>query len=310
MPKPKSRWCIVVAAGEQSIQAAEGLHQRPLTSQQAAIVEGGFLRQSLQRARRIAPPTHVLLSAREEDRSIWAGPFWFVQPANRFVSERGVPISLSTAAAVLSVAARSPSCLVTILPGECWVARESVLAGAIENALNALQEEPDAVATLGMSDVHAGVDEDYLIVGPGQCQMGAVILGKADRPRAAVARRLLDGGALVASGILLGQAQAFATRIQGYWPQLARELTDIASAERAANDERLLSARECRQIARALMSSAYLFPATFATRAFRVRGSGWCSCKRFNESQPASAPGLRAGSSGFQGIGTDYPRQC
>ena len=310
IPMEKLRHCIVVAAGQQLGHTTDVARRRPPSSERAAIIEGGFLRQSLRRARRIASPNHVLLSAREDDRSIWAGPFWFVQAANRFVSERGVPTSLSTAAAVLAVAASSPSSLVTILPGECWVARESVLMGAIESALTALRAEPDAVGTLGMSDAHAGTEEDYLIVGPGNSHMGTVILGKADRPRPAVARRLLDGGALVASGILLGQAQAFAARIRGYWPQLAQELTVIADTERSAHDERRLSACECRHIARQLMSSSYLFPATFATRAFRVRGSGWCSCKRFNESPSASALGAAAASSSFRGIGTHYPNRC
>jgi mannose-1-phosphate guanylyltransferase len=272
-----------------------------------AIVKRGFLRQASLRARRVASPANVLVSAREEDRSIWAGPLWFAQPANRFISDRGVPTSLSTAAAVLSIAARSPSCLVTILPSDFWVARESVLTDAIENALTALQRVPDTVATLGMSDTHPGTDEDYLIVGPGSSQMGAAIQAKANRPGPSAAKRLLDQGALVASGILLGHAQAFAARIHNYWPQLARVLIDTVGSDRSPEAEYRLSAGVCRHISRSVICPMRLFPPTFAMRAFRVQGSGWCSRKRLNDVQPASAFGLRASSSGRNTVRTDYP---
>jgi mannose-1-phosphate guanylyltransferase len=195
MSLSRARCCIVVAADERSERLIGGLN-RPLNSEQAAIVKMGFLRQASLRARRVASPGNILVSARDEDRNIWAGPLWFTKPAGRFISDRGVPTSLSTAAAVLSVAARSPSCLVTILPSDFWVARESALAESIDNALTALQRVPDTIATLGMSDTHPGTDEDYLIVGPGNSQIGAAIQAKANRPGPAEARRLLDNGAL------------------------------------------------------------------------------------------------------------------
>src|SRR5271156_1042092 len=242
MSASPARCCIVVANDERSERLTDGLHQRPLNSQQAAIIKEGFLRQASLRARRMVSPANVLVSASEEDRIVWAGPLWFTKSANRFISDRGVPTSLSTALAVLSVAARSPSCLVTILPSDFWVARESVLTEAIESVLTALRRVPDTVATLGMSDTHPGTEEDYIIVGPGSSQMGAAIQAKADRPRPPAAKQLFDEGALVASGILLGQARAFAARIHKYCPQLVRELTDIVGSVSAPEAEHSLSA--------------------------------------------------------------------
>jgi mannose-1-phosphate guanylyltransferase len=283
----RARRCIVVATNERSERLTDGLHQRPLNSQQAAIVKRGFLRQASLRARRVASPANVLVSAREEDRSSWMGPLWFTQPANRFISDREVPTSLSTAAAVLSLAARSPSCLVTILPSDFWVARESVLADAIDNVLTTLQRDPGTVATLGMSDTHPGADDDYLVVGPGSSQTGAAIQAKANRPGPSVAKQLLEGGALVASGILFGWAQAFAARIHKYWPQLAPELSYSADSVPRSESEHRLSSDVHRHISSSAMRSMCLFPPTFAMRAFRVHGSGWCSRKRLNNVQPA-----------------------
>ncbi len=299
--------CIVVAADERSERLIGGLNQRPLNSEQAAIVKKGFLRQASLRARRLASPANILVSAREEDRNTWAGPLWFTKPAGRFISDRGVPTSLSTAAAVLSVAARSPSCLVTILPSDFWVARESALAESIDNALSALQGVPDTIATLGMNDTHPGTDEDYLIVGPGNSQIGAAIQARANRPGPAEVRRLLENGALVASGILLGHAQAFAARIHRYWPQLARELTDMVSTDRSPALEYQLSAEKCLRISSSVVRSMRLFPPTFAMRAFRVEGSGWCSRRRVHDVQAAPVFGSRPSPRRSNSVRTDYP---
>jgi mannose-1-phosphate guanylyltransferase len=192
-----------------------------------------------------------------------------------------VSASLSTAAAVLSVAALSPTCLVTILPSDFWVARESALRDAIENVLTALQRVPDTVATLGMSDANAEADEDYLIVGPVSSHIGSAIQGKAHRPAPAAARRLLDQGALMASAILLNHAQAFAARIHRYWPQLARASTDFDRLARASDQEPRLPANVCQSMSSLGSLSTRLFPPTFAMRAFRVQGSGWCSRKAY-----------------------------
>ena len=301
----QARCCSVVANDERSERLTDG--SRLLNSQEAAIVKRGFLRQASLRARRIASPADVLVSAREEDRSVWSSPFWFTQPANRFISDHGVPTSISTAAAVLSVAATAPSCVVTILPGDIWVARESVLADAIDKALISLQQMPGTVATLGMSDTHPGSDEDYLIVGPASSQMGAAIQAKANRPDPAAARQLSREGALVASGILLGHAQAFAARIHKYWSHLARELADAVDANHSPEAEHRLPADAYEHLSRSVMSSIRLSPPAFPMREFRVQGSGWCSRKCLNQVQPVSAPDLRASSYGPNCRRSEYP---
>jgi mannose-1-phosphate guanylyltransferase len=251
----QGRCCIVVTTDERSGRLTDETDQRPLNRQQAALVKKGFLRQASLRARRVASPGNVMVSAREADRSVWLGPLWFTQPGNRFISERGVPTSLSTAAALLSVAAASPSCLVTILPDDFWVAREAVLSDALENVLSVLERVPDTVATLGMSDTHPGTEEDYLIVGRRSSPMGAVILAKANRPAPPAAKQLSDEGALVASGILLGQARAFAARIHKYWPQLGRELTECVGSTPFSGAEHRLPSDAYRRISRSVIGS-------------------------------------------------------
>jgi hypothetical protein len=100
-----------------------------------------------------------------------------------------------------------------------------------------------------------------------------------NRPESRLAKQLITEGAMVASGILLGYAQAFAARISKYWPHLARDLIHTLESDCLLGGERRFSASAYRQIPRAVMNSVRLSPPTFPMRAFPVQGSRWCSRK-------------------------------
>lgn len=270
------RCCIVIANDKHSERVSTSFLQR--ASGSAAAVTMGFLRLAARRAKRLSSPANVIVSAQEGDRRTWEGPFWFTRATNRFISESGTPTSLSTAAAVLSIATKDPACPIAILPSDFWVARESVLTEAIEKAFAQLQVIPESVATLGMIDSHphSGDEEDYLVVGPRHAQKGAVIQARINRPERGLAKQLISEGAMVASGILLGYAQAFAARIKKYWPHLAQELIQTLEKDPAVEVERRFSAFAYKQIS-SLTYSVPLSPPTFPARAFPVHGSGWCS---------------------------------
>jgi mannose-1-phosphate guanylyltransferase len=269
------RCCIVVANDKRPERLSTSLFQR--ASGSAAAVTMGFLRLAARRAKKLSSAGNVIVSAQEGDRRTWEGPFWFTRATNRFLSEPGTPTSLSTVAAVLSIATKEPSCPIAILPSDFWVARESVLTEAIEKAFAQLQVMPESVATLGMIDSHPGGEEDYLVVGPRHAQQGAAIQARINRPERRLAKQLISEGAMVASGILLGYAQAFAARINKYWPHLAQELIHTLEKDPTAEAERKFSAFAYRQIPRLAMRSVRLSPPTFPARAFPVQGSGWCS---------------------------------
>jgi mannose-1-phosphate guanylyltransferase len=283
--------CIVVASDIRSDRLAGGLQPFLFNSRQVEALKAGFLRRSSERARRVVSPANVLLCAQEADRGIWQGPFWSTRPQNRFVSDRGAPSSLATVAALLSVASRTPSSLIVVMPSDFWVARESVLTDAIDKAFAALRMMPETVAMLGVVDAHAGTNEDYLIVGPSDPHKGAVIQARVNRPDPRMARRLIGEGAMVASGILLGYAQAFAARIGKYWPHIAHELNTSGMAGDFPHVERRLVPETFRNIPRSVLNSMRLSPPAFPMRAFRLQGSGWCSRQRLHDVQPEASAG-------------------
>jgi len=281
-----TRYCVVIASEERSDRVSTILRPFAPNARQAGVVKTPLLRQSSIRARHLASPANVVVSAQAADRSVWERPFWFTRPSNRFVADTGAPTALATAAALLSIASHAPSCLIAVMPSNFWVARESVLTEAIDKVCGVLRIMPDTIATLGIVDTHMEIDEDYLVVGPNNPQKGAVIQARVNRPDPRITRQLTNEGAMIASGILLGYAQAFAARFCKYWPHLAQVLSDSLQLRSNPEVENRLVTDTYRDIPRSVIHSIRLSPPTFPMRAFRVQGSGWCRWKPVGQGQP------------------------
>ena len=122
-----------------------------------------LLQKALHRARHIAPAAQIAVTVREENRGRWEPALWCIRPERLFVSDTRTMSSLTTAAALLSIAAESASNVVTILPARCYVANEWILASALDTLRKMLPRIPEGVGTLGMIDIDPAVDEDYLV---------------------------------------------------------------------------------------------------------------------------------------------------
>jgi mannose-1-phosphate guanylyltransferase len=274
-----SRWCIVVADDQRSDRAI-GLERHSAPVQYCRLGEGAtLLQRALHRATAIAPSSQVLISAFEEHRSLWEPAVWCVKPERRFVCEDPKGLQLSVAAAILSVAARSTSDIITILPARCHVAHESILRRAMNFAISELPGIPEGAVTLGMLDPEEGVDEDYLLVGRARVGRALRVDGFARKPVPWVARRLRQHGALVASGILIGYAGAFAAHISKHWPDRSKKLAQLISAATTRGEECKIPSVVNKGDPRALPDSLRWRPSAFRQRVVGVCHSGWSGLK-------------------------------
>jgi len=271
----RKAWCVVVADDH-------GPEFVPLTTgdvKMSPVQYCGFgdpvtlLQKTMHRALRIAHPSQIAVTVREDNRTRWEPALWFIRPEQRFVSDTRMTSSLATAAALLPIAADSASNVVTILPTRCYVGDERILSSAIDQLYAMLPGVPEGVATLGMVDIDDGVDEDYLVPCAANEGPGLAILGMARRPVGWVAQHLRQRGALVASGILTGYAGVFAEHIHKRWPALAKTLFDFRAA--AAGGENRLRADMCPDIPRSVLPSLRWSPPLFPQRALRVLRCGW-----------------------------------
>src|ERR1700756_3279106 len=190
--RKRKSWCIVVADdhGPEFVPSATG------AAKTSPVQYCGFgdpttlLQKALHRAMRIAHPTQIAVTVREDDRERWESALWFLRPEHRFVSDTRMASSLTTAAALLSIAADSASNIVTILPTRCYVAIERILSSALDQLCVMLPGVPEGVATLGMLDIDDGIDEDYLVPCKANEGPGLAILRMARRPVGWVAQHL------------------------------------------------------------------------------------------------------------------------
>jgi hypothetical protein len=274
-----SRWCIVVADDHRPDRAM-GLERQSAPVQYCRLGEGAtLLQRALHRATAIAPNSQVLITAFEDYRKLWEPSAWCIRPEKRFVCEGPRGLQLSVAAAILSVAARSTSDIITILPARCHVAHESILRRALNYALAELPGIPEGAVTLGMLDPEEALDEDYLLAGRARAGRAVRVDGFARKPVPWVARRLRQHGALVASGILIGFAGVFAAHISKHWPGVSKKLTQLIATAALRGEECKIPSVANKGDPPALPESLRWRPSAFRQRVIGVCHSGWSGLK-------------------------------
>lgn len=277
----KTHWCIVSAddhGPDWSPNAAPEGQRAP--AQYCSLVESATpLQTAIARAARLTSINHVMVTALEEYRQYWEPALWPIRPENRFVGDSRAASLLTGAAALLAIAKVSPSSVVTILPARCHVTRGYILETTIDQARFVLPSISEGVITLGMMDMEEAFDEDYLVASRAPVGGGYLVQGFARRPTPWIARHLKRQGALVASGIMVGYAGAFAAHISKHWPGLTRKLDHLVEGAKVAETECEIQRRLQDGVPKAVLSSLRWNPPSFPQRAFRVRGCGWTGLK-------------------------------
>jgi mannose-1-phosphate guanylyltransferase len=133
-----------------------------------------------------------------------------------------------------------------------------------------------AAALLSIAQVSpSNVDEDYVSVTRARTGAGFTVLGFARRPTSWTARLLVQQGAMIASGIMIGYAGVFAAHISKHWPGLTQILARMSAAAAAAGSECEVPMDLQRGVPSPTMKSLRWNPPMFPQRAIPVMGSGW-----------------------------------
>jgi mannose-1-phosphate guanylyltransferase len=271
------RWCIVVAdaAGPERLVPGDS-HAQWAPVQYCGLGEPTtMLQKALHRAGRIAHATRVVITVAEAHRSRWQQALWFTRPERRYVSEFPGWSSVTTAAAVLSIAARAPDALVTILPARCYVADEWTLTIALHRALSERSFLADGIVTLGMVGADTDVDENYLLPGASNGQPTVAVSGVAQRPVECVARHLVRQGALVASDIYIGHASRLALQLSKYWTAVTHKLLEHLTSSTTPGVENRIPPSLAREALRVSPRMSRDRPPWIPLRTLRVAHCGW-----------------------------------
>jgi mannose-1-phosphate guanylyltransferase len=296
-----ARWCIVVAdAAGPKWPLSDDINAPRAPVQYCGLGEPTtMLQKALHRAGRISHAARVMVTADERNRSHWQPALWFMRAEHRFVSESPGWSLLTTAAAVLSIAARAPSALITILPARSYVADEWTLTVALHRVLSNRSFLSDGIVTLGMVGAQPGVDEDYLVLSAPDGRPTAAVSGTAQRPAEWVARDLVRRGAVVASGIYVAYARALVALLYRYWPMLTRKILRLVSHSLASGAENNIPSSLAREELRVASRPFWDRPPWMPVRATRVAPCGWSSLASVRAIQrvaPPRQPALETGS--------------
>ncbi len=192
-------WAIVLAAGE-------GSRLRTLTTtangtaipKQFCSLRGGpsLLQEALLRAQVVAPRERICPIVAVQHRRWWEGPLCplpadnvIVQPDNRGTAN-GILLPL------LHILERDPLANIVLLPSDHHVRDEAVLARALRQAAAQLRSRQSDLLLLGLEPEEADPELGYIVPGlrAGHCTFQVVRF--VEKPHAALARQLIEQGAL------------------------------------------------------------------------------------------------------------------
>jgi mannose-1-phosphate guanylyltransferase len=276
-PETPSRWCIVVAdAAGPEWPVSEDINAQAAPVQYCGLGEPTtMLQKALHRAVRISHPARVMVTAAEAHRLHWQRALWFMRAEHRFLSESPGGSLLTTAAAVLSIAARTPTALITILPARCYVADEWTLTLALHRALSERRILSVGILTLGI--VGFGVDEDYLLLRAPDDRPTVAVAATAQRPMESVARNIVRQGAVVATGIYIASASTLASLFYQCWPTLTHRILRHLKQSRTPGVENRIAPAVAQEALRGA-SRPFRDRSPWSTlRALRVAHCGWSS---------------------------------
>lgn len=135
-----TKWCIVVADNHGSARTKNGDRDpRPEQYRRMGNVLT-LLQRTVHRATRIAPASQILVTVLADYRARWAPWISLFWPGRRFVSDHRCASLLSSAGAILSAAASSPSDAITILPARRYVVHGEILRCALRRAISSSPE--------------------------------------------------------------------------------------------------------------------------------------------------------------------------
>jgi mannose-1-phosphate guanylyltransferase len=234
-----------------------------------------MLQKALHRAGRISHPARIVVTAAEVHRLHWQRGLWFIRREHRFVSESPGWSLLTTAAAVLSIAARTPTALITILPARCYVADEWTLTLALHRALSERRFLSEGILTLGI--IGFGADEDYLVLRAPDDRPTAAVAFTAQRPTEWLAQDIVRRGAVVATGIYIASASALASLLYRYWPTLTHKILRHLKHSQVPGVENLVAPTLAQEALRAASRPFWDRPPWLSLRAVRVAHCGWSS---------------------------------
>jgi len=271
----RSRWAILLAGGEGTrLQALTRTPQGLAVPKQYCSFQGGrtLLQVSLERAKRVAPPDHVIPIVAAHHAEWWEGELSEFPVENVVVQPENKGTAPGILLPLLTILRRWRRPAVVILPTDHYVDEEGVLRDAIDRACEALEPRDDRVILLGMKPEGPAADYGWILAGAADSNGLRTITETAEKPDASDAARLYRMGGLWNTFILVARGEALLRLYQDSQPLLVK----LFSSTMRHHGWNLATLRNLYAALPALdFSRDLLARAGDRLRVLPVRGCGW-----------------------------------
>jgi len=223
MARPSNRWALVLAAGSGTrLQSLTADASGASVPKQFCSLNGGpsLLEEALERAAVAACPEQTIVVVAAEHRRHWQHALTDLRPHNVIVQPRNRGTANGILLGVSAILERSPDALVAVLPSDHYIAREEVLAAALDRAMTGIasDERASSIGFLGVEPEGPDPELGYIVRGEPRGDGSCTVARFVEKPTRDQAVRLLRRRALWNSFILVAHATALADLIERRFP--------------------------------------------------------------------------------------------
>ena len=208
-------WAIVLAAGEGSrLKRMTRDRNGTAVPKQFCSLTGGesLLEQTVARAATMVPYECVVSIVAAQHRSWW-DPLLRLREENVVVQPKNRGTAIGILLPALEILRRDPDAKVVVLPSDHYVRSEEPIAAAVCGAFSRLRDAPRDTILLGITPSRADPELGYITHRPSAGGVHAVE-SIVEKPKAGVARRLIETGALWSTFITVARAESLVALVE------------------------------------------------------------------------------------------------
>jgi mannose-1-phosphate guanylyltransferase len=219
-------WALVLAAGE-------GSRLRTLTTQNGIAVPKQFcslnggpslLQDALHRAENVVARSRICTIVAEQHRRWWEGPLAMLPTGNIVVQPQNRGTAVGILLPLLHLELRDPDARLVLLPSDHYVRNEDALARSLRAALHQLPRRGDEVLLLGIGPDEADPELGYIVPSHTDRDGAFGVQRFVEKPATALARALVDQGAVWNSFIIAARLSALLRLYERRYPEVVARL--------------------------------------------------------------------------------------
>jgi mannose-1-phosphate guanylyltransferase len=192
-------WALVLAGGDGT--RLSSLTTRPCGTsvpKQFCSLRGGhtLLEDALTRAAGVATHERICTIVAHQHREWWLEPLGSASASNVIVQPRNRGTAIGLLYSLLHILPRDPLAQVVLLPADHYVRDEAVLQQSVREALQRLEQDPDAPVLLGVQPEEIDTELGYILPGRRDPLGGRHVERFIEKPNAVLARDVIEQGGM------------------------------------------------------------------------------------------------------------------